>query len=299
MANVEVGTRIALKNILYLTDFSEPSEAALPFATSVAREYGAKVYALHVVIPAAYTYTTPEVTQVAIESQEDTAKLNMQRLEAQLTGLPHECILELATGIWQTLERAVTDYAIDLIVLGTHGRTGTQKLLLGSVAEEIFRRSRVPVLTIGPSERHGAHKAARFRRVLFPTDFTPESLAAAPYAISVAQENEARLILLHVTKEPEARPVVRAVEDAMSNLLFQLREIVPTSAEPWCRLEAVVQFGNPAEQILKVAKERDADLIVLGVRDPGPFMGAATHLERNTAHKVVVHSGCPVLTVRN
>lgn len=298
MANVEVGTRIALKNILYLTDFSEPSEAALPFATSVAREYGAKIYAFHVFIPAAYTYTTPEVTEVSIEAQEDAAKLNMQRLEAQLTGLPHESIIEAATGIWPALEQAIKDYAIDLIVLGTHGRTGTRKLLLGSAAEEIFRRSHVPVLTIGPSEHHGAHRSAKFRRVLFPTDFTPESLAAAPYAISMAQENEAQLILLHVTKEPEIRPTDRGVEDAMSNLMFLLHEVVPTSAEPWCRLQAVVQFGSPAEQILKVAKERDADLIVLGVRDPGPFMGAATHLERNTAHKVVVHAACPVLTVR-
>jgi nucleotide-binding universal stress UspA family protein len=299
MANAEVGTRINLKNILYLTDFSQPSEAALPFAVSVAREYGAKVYAFHVFIPAVYTYTTPEVTEVAIEAQEDAAKLNMQRLGAQLAGLPHESILEGATGIWPAIEQAIKDYAIDLIVLGTHGRTGTQKLLLGSAAEEILRRSRVPVLTIGPAERHGAHNAAKFRRVLFATDFTPESLAAAPYAISMAQENEARLILLHVTQEPETPPSDRAVEDAMSNLLFQLHEIVPASAEPWCRLEAVVQFGDPAEQILKVAKERDADLIVLGVRDPGPFMGAATHLERNTAHKVVVHAACPVLTVRN
>ncbi len=299
MANVEVGTRIDLKNILYLTDFSQPSEAALPFAVSVAREYGAKIYAFHVFIPAVYTYTTPEVTEVSIEAQEDAAKLNMQRLGAQLAGLSHESILEGATGIWPAIEQAIKDYAIDLIVLGTHGRTGAQKLLLGSVAEEIFRRSRVPVLTIGPAERHGAHKAAKFRRVLFPTDFTPESFAAAPYAISMAQENEARLILLHVAKELETRPTDPAAEDAMSNLLFQLHEIVPASAEPWCRLEAVVQFGNPAEQILKVAKERDADLIVLGVRDPGPFMGAATHLERNTAHRVVVHAACPVLTVRN
>lgn len=299
MPNAEIGTRIALKNILYLTDFSEPSEVALPFATAVAREYGAKIYALHVVVPAAYTYTTPEVTEVAIEAQEETAKLNMQRLQAQLTGVPHESILERATGIWPVLEQVIKDYAIDLIVLGTHGRTGAQKLLLGSAAEEIFRRSHVPVLTIGPREHHGAHNAAKFRRVLFATDFTPESLAAAPYAISMAQENQARLTLLHVAKELETRPTDPAAEDSMSNLLFQLHEIVPESAEPWCRLEAVVQFGNPAEQILKVAKERDADLIVLGVRDPGPFMGPATHLERNTAHKVVVAAGCPVLTVRN
>jgi nucleotide-binding universal stress UspA family protein len=298
MANIAVGTRIDLKNILYLTDFSEPSEAALPFATSVAREYEAKVYAFHVLIPAVYTYTTPDLTEAALEAQEEAARLNMQRVEGRLTGLTHEPIIEFGTGIWPPIERAIKDYGIDLIVLGTHGRTGAQKLLLGSVAEEVFRRSQVPVLTIGPAEHGGAHKAAKFRRILFATDFSEESLAAAPYAISMAQENDARLILLHVMKEPETLATDRASEDAVSSALFQLHEIVPATAEPWCRLEAVVRFGNPAEQILKVAQRHDADLIVLGIRDAGRFTGAATHLERTTAHKVVVHATCPVLTVR-
>jgi len=299
MANIAVGTRITLKNILYLTDFSEPSEAALPFAASVAREYEAKVYAFHVLIPAVYTYTTPELTAAALEAQEEAAQENMQRVEAQLTGLVHESVIERSTGIWPALEQAVKDYAIDLIVLGTHGRTGTHKLLLGSIAEEVFRRSHIPVLTIGPAEHRGVHRAAKFRSVLFATDFTNASLAAAPYAISMAQENNARLTLLHVMKEPETKLTERAAEDARSNAIFQLHELVPESAELWCRPEAAVQTGNPADCILKVAKESDADLIVLGVRDaPGGFLGPATHLERSTAHRVVVHATCPVLTVR-
>src|SRR5579863_8336823 len=92
--------RITLKNVLYLTDFSEPSEAALPFAISVAREYEAKVYAFHVVVPALYTYTTPELTAAALEAQDEAAQLNMQRVEAQLTGLSHESVLVRGTGIW-------------------------------------------------------------------------------------------------------------------------------------------------------------------------------------------------------
>ncbi len=188
----------ALKNVLYLTDFSEPSETALPFAISVAREYGAKVHAFHVLIPAVYTYMSPEMVEAALENQDEIARESMQRVESQLAGLPHESVIERGTGIWPGVERAIKDYAIDLIVLGTHGRTGAQKLLLGSVAEEVFRRSPVPVLTIGPAERSGAHKAAKFRHVLFATDFTAESLAAAPYAVSMAQENNAGLILLHV-----------------------------------------------------------------------------------------------------
>jgi nucleotide-binding universal stress UspA family protein len=298
MATVAVGTRISLKNILFLTDFSQPSEAALPFAVSVAREYGAKVHAFHVMIPTYTTYMTPELTAAALEAQEEVARDGMRRVESQLVGLPHESIIERGTGIWSLLDEAIKEQAIDLIVLGTHGRTGAQKLLLGSVAEEVFRRSHVPVLTIGPAEHGGAHKGGKFRRVLFATDFAAESLTAAPYAFSMAQENNAELILLHVMRQPEIPLTGREAEDAKANTLAQLYEIVPAAAELWCRPEGVVQFGNPAEQILKVAKERNADLIVLGIRDAHGFMGAATHLERTTAHKVVAHATCPVLTVR-
>jgi len=298
MTGVQLGARVILKNILYLTDFSEASEAALPFAASIAREYGAKIHAYHVLIPAVYTYTTPELTAAAFEAQEDAATANMQRVAAYMGSLQHECVVERGTGIWPALEEAIKDYAIDMIVLGTHGRTGAQRLLMGSVAEEVFRRSHVPVLTIGPGERRGAHRGARFHHVLFATDFTPESLAAAPFALSMAQENEARLTLLHVMKEPAKIPHDKAMEDAISSALLQLHEIVPQLAESWCKPEAVVEFGSPAEQILKTAKERGADLIVLGVRGATGVPGAATHLERVTAHKVVVQAECPVLTVR-
>lgn len=299
MGNVkEAGVRVALNNILYLTDFSEPSEAALPFAAAIAREFGAKVYSFHVLIPAAYVYTAPELTAVGIEAQEEAAQQNMMRVESQLAGLPHECAIERGTGIWDSLDRAVKDYKIDLIVLGTHGRTGAQKLLMGSVAEEVFRRSPVPVLTIGPRAGGGVHRAAKFHRVLYATDFTRESSAAAPYAISMAQENQARLILLHVMAPPETPLDERSAGDLVSNASFRLHEVVPAEAELWCKPEAVVETGNAAEKILATAKERGADLIVLGIRDTHGHTGAATHLERATAHKVVAHATCPVLTVR-
>jgi len=296
MTQVKNDARIAINNILYLTDFSQPSEAALPFAVSIAREYGAKVYAFHVLIPAVYTYTTPETAAAVLDAQEDDALANMQRVKAQLGGLAHETVVERHTGVWPALEGAIKEYAIDLIVVGTHGRTGAQKLLMGSVAEEIFRRSHVPVLTIGPFEKRGTHRGAKFRHVLFATDFSEDSLAAAGYALSMAQENEARLTLLHVMKEPEAMD--KTAEDRISSANFRLHEIVPEAAESWCRPDAVVRFGTAADRILEAAKERDVDLIVLGVRGSRGVSGAATHLERATAHKVVAHALCPVLTVR-
>ena len=297
MTTVEAGARIALKNILYLTDFSEPSEAALPFADSIAREYDAKVYALHVLMPIALAYATPESAAAMIEGQEEQAQDEIRRLDSQLAGLPHESIVERGVGVWPSVERMIKDCGIDLIVVGTHGRTGVQKLLLGSVAEEIFRRSAVPVLTIGPWAHTGVHKGAKFHRVLFTTDFTQESLAAAPYAISMAQENQARLILLHVMRELDKSPKVKLTEDPVAQAMHRLHELVPADAELWCRPDAVVQYGNPAERIIEAAREGEADLIVLGVRNTGGHLGAATHLERSTAHKVVAYAMCPVLTV--
>ena len=125
MAQVQSGARIAINNILYMTDFSQPSEAALPFAASIAREYRAKIYAFHALIPG--VYTTPETAAADLDAQEDDALTNMQHVNAQLAGLPHETIVERNIGVWPALEAAVKDFAIDLIVVGTHGRTGAKR----------------------------------------------------------------------------------------------------------------------------------------------------------------------------
>lgn len=298
MSAIETGTRLALKNILFLTDFSEPSEIAIPFARAVAREYESKVYAMHVLTPVPLAYASPESAAATIEGLEEGAQAGMQRVEAQLVGVPHETMIVRGESVWPAVEKALGEWKIDLVILGTHGRTGTIKLLLGSVAEEIFRQARVAVLTIGPSVRKGVHSSGQFRRVLFATDFTKEAQAAAPYAVSMAQENQARLLLLHVMRDPDLKTSKRTAQDSVANVMHQLYELVPPEAELWCRPEATVRFGNPAERILEAAVELEADLIVLGVRDAAGHLGAATHLERTTAHKVVAHATCPVLTVR-
>ncbi|MFZ0213015.1 MAG: universal stress protein [Candidatus Acidiferrales bacterium] len=298
MTTLEAGTRISLKNILFLTDFSEPSEAALPFAIGIARAYGAKTFALHVLRPDPLLYTTPASVAVAQEAQEETAKAEMQRIEAHLADVPHETMMEWGIGVWPTIERAIKDKNIDFLVVGTHGRTGAQRLLLGSIAEEIFRRSTVPVLTIGPAVPSGVHNGARFHRVLFATDFSAHSLVAWPYALSLAQENQARLLLLHVIPKERASYEQKLGEISVASPQYRLNALLPKEADFWCRPEAVVEEGDPATRIVTAAKERGADLIVLGVRNATKHLGAATHLERVTAHRVVANAKCPVLTVR-
>jgi nucleotide-binding universal stress UspA family protein len=291
-------TRINLKKVLFLTDFSEPSQAALPFAAAVAREYGAKVYALHVMTPSPLMYTTPETTVATMEAQEEAAQEQMQHADAQLAGLVHETIIENDAAVWSAVERTTKQLGIDMIVAGTHGRSGVERLLLGSVAEEIFRRSSVPVLTIGPWASRSVHNAAKFHRILFATDFTKESLAAATFAISMAQENQARLILLHVIRGGRSRGDEKRAEQTIADAMHRLLEIVPADAKLWCRPEASVQYGTPADMILDMARDRGSDLIVMGVRDAMGHLGAAVHVERATAHQVVAHAMCPVLTVR-
>jgi nucleotide-binding universal stress UspA family protein len=134
MKTAGTGARIALKNILFLTDFSEPSEAALPFTTAVAREFGAKIHALHVLIPAPYVYTAPETAAITIEAQEESAQVEMQRVESQFAGLPHETAVVRGVGVWPALERAISDCNADMIVLGTHEHTGAQKVMSAAAA---------------------------------------------------------------------------------------------------------------------------------------------------------------------
>jgi nucleotide-binding universal stress UspA family protein len=289
-------TRVTLKNILFLTDFSEPSEAALPFAVAIAREFGATIHALHILVPSPYIYTSPGTSSISIAAEEDNAQVEMQHVEARLAGVPHELIVRREVGIWPALERAIADCSADLIVLGTHGRTGAQKLFLGSAAEEILRRVQVPVLTIGPGVRNGTHNGAHFQRVLFATDFTSESVTAARYAVSLAEENQARLILLHVVRGFEADAKTSPKDRSVANIMYRLYSLTPKDAELWCRPEAVVEHGEPAARILEAAKQRNADLVVIGV---GAAVGfGTTHLETSIAHKIVAHAPCAVLTVK-
>ncbi len=290
--------RVAIRNVLYLTDFSGPSEAALPFAVSIARGYGATIHGLHVVLPETMSYVTPESLALAMDAQDEYARIEKQRLESQLAGVAHEVTIVRDVSVWHAVEDALRSCAADMIVLGTHGRTGTQKLFLGSIAEDIFRRSPVPVLTIGPSACVGLHNGGHFHCVLYATDFTPESMAAAPFAISLAQENRARLILFHAIRESDREHGAATAVTAVDSATHKLEEIVLDGAEFTSRPVTILGYGEPAQRILQVARENHADLIVLGVRDLGGHTGAATHLGRAVAHQVVAHAACPVLTVR-
>ncbi len=292
LANNPSRTRIALNNILYLTDFSAPSASALPYAKSLAMEFGAKLHALHILTPDVYAATTPELAVEVEEGQKQYAKAQMKKVEAGLRDLPHVTRIE-SGAFWPGLENVINAAHADLIVVGTHGRTGVRKMLLGSIAEEVFRGSNIPVLTIGPGV--SSKPTSQLRCILYATDFTPASLAAVPYAFSLAEETQARLLLLHIIRQLRKEEMLG--ELSIADALHQLHELVPADSMLWCRPDPSVGYGDPAERIIEIAAEQYADMIVLGIRH-GNHASVTAHLGETTAHKVVSRATCPVLTVR-
>jgi nucleotide-binding universal stress UspA family protein len=117
-----------------------------------------------------------------------------------------------------------------------------------------------------------------------------------PYALSLAQENQARLTLLHVV--PEKAAAGSMTEGDVASLRAKLNDLIPEETRLWCQPGSFVEKGRPATQLLETANRRGADLIVLGIRSASQHLGSATHLAGATAHKVLVQARCPVLTVR-
>jgi nucleotide-binding universal stress UspA family protein len=290
MGKQAASARVPLQNILYATDFSRHSNAALPYALSIARKYGSTLFVVHAISLSPFPHSSPTLAWQALSDQAvREAKTAIQSLEPQLKGIPHEVLIRKG-DIWSEICAIVGEKRIDLAVVGTHGRAGVSKVLMGSVAEKIFRHAPCPVLTVGPNVCGEPDAIVDLHSILCPTDFSSESLAAVPYAISLAQENQARLYLLHVTESL----VDKATE---ASLTARLAQLVPAEAELWCQPKAYVDSGSAAEKILGLAEELPVDLIVLGVKRT-PRLPGATHLAMATSYKVVTEAICPVLTVR-
>jgi nucleotide-binding universal stress UspA family protein len=293
MQAVQARTRITLKNILFATDFSAAADLAAPIAVQIARRYGAKVYGVHVNRFDDYTAGAPDAWAAMAEAAEKETKADAGRLNEQLQGIEHEVVIGEGK-LWDVMSDLIGQKEIDLVVVGTRGRTGFGKALLGSVAEQILRQAACPVLTVGPHVNPWSDEYAKMREILYATNLMTDTPIAAPYAISLAQENQAHLVLLHVIEDAKAGDLVDSPE-VVDFKERKLQQLVTQQAGLWCDPTYVVEQGPAAEKILDVAKRRHTDLIVLGAR---PTKGLATHLNIGTVHKVVSQATCPVLTVR-
>lgn len=302
-------TEIRVQSVLIATDFTKASEKPLRHALAIARHYGAKFYLAHVVSSLGLTMAGPE----AIADATDAVVRDAHRLEEHLVesgalaGVRHEILVRHGV-VCEELEKIITEQPVDLVVIGTHGRRGLGKLLLGSVSEQIFRHADCPVLTVGPGSYEEAPVEGRrpIRPFLFATDFSQTSLHALPYAVSFANHFQAKLVFLHVIPEiqmPEgfhlytADDVVQVREKTRLLTLKRLRELA-AHAQLKVEPEFLAEFGVPSEQILQASANLKVDAIAMGL-DRSKHRGDESHLPWATAYDVVCGASCPVLTVRS
>ena len=301
----------ALKAILVASDFSDASQKPLRHALSIARHFNAKLYLAHVVSSIGFTIAGAD----AVESVAEAARRDLDALERRLvetgdlSNVPHEFLVRQG-DVWEQLQAIIREKQADLIVLGTHARHGVARLVMGSVAEQIFRQAEGLVLTVGPHSLPDAPPLDRTSRnlsFLFPTNFDEASAHAFPYALAFANHFGARLILLHVapimpipegfswSKTPESIAQIRG--DARNAALQQLRNFVARSSPLGATPQLMVEFGKHGETILRVARALKSDLVIMGLNHT-THGRAISHLPETTAYHVVTAAHCPVLTVR-
>lgn len=301
---------IHIRHIVCCVDFSDFSQRALDHAVAVATWYEARLtvmYAYHV--PLATLASTPFLSPAPMDAV-TLSPADLDVLQRQLEALlPHgaatrlgiECRIVEGDVVGEILAAART---ADLLVVGTHGRSGFERLVLGSVAERLLRQARCPLLIVPRASPDAAGTMPRlFHHIVAAVDFSPASAQAAAFAISLAEEADAHLTLVHALDLPPAVETWIVESEAGSARLQQWRhaasgrldDLVPADARTYCHVEERVEAGPAARVILDVAAQRDAGLIVIGAHGGGPL---EQMLIGSTAQRVVRHAACPVLIVR-
>jgi nucleotide-binding universal stress UspA family protein len=298
------------KQVLVATDFSDGSQRALAYAIAIARRYGSALSVVHAIPPEPRERIPLEPLPRELDRRRLTAEEQMTHLgeKVEMNDLNPHLLLERGS-VWGVLSSVIRREKVDLLVLGTHGRGGLKKLALGSFAEEVQRLAACPVLTIGPHVPVADLGTMNFRRILFATDFGPDSTRAFPYALSLAQEYQSKLVLLQMVPPipvgdlgPAAYGPSAADQytqwqgTARHESVRKLRELVPADANLAEVPECVTGTDFPPEGILDAAVAHDIELIVMGAnRTASPRMAA--HIPWALTHEVICQAKCPVLTV--
>jgi nucleotide-binding universal stress UspA family protein len=286
---------LEIKRILCPTDFSAESDAALQYAISLARTYQAKLLICHCredtsLIDVAAHEGFERRIESAVHQWAGVGQCTPGDYEGILVdGDPSRLIPELAS-----------QYCADLIVMRSRRRP-VAAALLGSTAEAVCRMAPCPVLITHPNEREWVGKTTceiDLRRVVVATDFSIDSELALRFGLSVAQEFQTELHLLHVLPVTIASAAVKIptqVEDEFQRAARLLHQAVPEETYLWCKVIHAVKSGQPYREILNYAEETDADLICLGVHGAGFSMRA---LFGSNTDRVLRQAPCPVLIAR-
>lgn len=294
-----------IERIVVAVDFSDCSRRAVDYALAVAHWYNGTVTALHVVPPLLLApYMESAAYPIPIERRPealDATRLQLSLFVEQESGdFSVKSIVAEGSTVNAILEFAKASQA-DLLVIGTHGRSGFQRFMLGSVTESVMRHAPCPVLTVPPLMPDAVPARPKvFGRVVCAVDFSPCSLKALDYAASLAEQADANLTVLHVV-EPIADYVAITVGGIDNELMKtaadrHLHALVAERLKNAAHVKPLLHTGKSAAEILDVAEKDAADLIVLGVTGRS---AADIVWFGSTANHVVRRATCPVLTLRS
>lgn len=305
--------RVGFKHVVMATDFSSASQRALAYALAVSQRYGADLALVHAIAPEPWEPVPMDPLPYDVDHRWVDAKRAMAQLadETPIRHSRHETVLKEGP-VWDVLSSAIQHERFDLLVLGTHGRGGLKKLALGSVAEEVVRLASCPVMTVGPNVIPPTADAGDFKSILFATDFGPASEKAFQYALALAEDCRAKLILLHMVEPVTAVNVGPAADELgtyageewaewqqgmRAQSIKKLWNLIPSNARLAVTPEYMVGSGFLPDGILDAAAKHNANLIVMGanrVRSPR----LSSHILWAVTHEVLCGAKCPVLTVR-
>jgi nucleotide-binding universal stress UspA family protein len=294
---------IRIAQVLCPVDFSEISQHALDHAAAIARWYEARLTVLFVFASLPVMDVPPVVLA---EADREQLVSDLRRMAA---AVPSDVAVEFrirdAGYVHEEILAQIDAAHADLLVIGTHGRSGFQRLFLGSVTEKVIRKATCPTLVVPPrSPDVPAGSPIRFRRILCAVDFSDSSLDALTLAINMAEEADAQLTLLHVVELPPVLSEVpmmpppdlsRFCETAAADARRRLQELIPEQARTYCTVDTAVVEGRAHREILRHATERQSDLIVMGVHGRGAL---DVLVFGSTTHHVIRASTRPVLIVR-
>jgi len=295
---------VNISRILCPVDLSIVSRHALDHACALAKWYEAHLTVLYVCpappVPVPPTDLAGDVT-VLPPLPPDVVEDGVRRFCGPLPDVHgrFSVVVKSGTPAYEILEAAD---AADLLVMGTHGRSGFERLFLGSITEKVLRSTHRPVLTVPPPVERPT--SALYKTILCPIEFSSASTRALEYALSLAEETDARLILLHVVEGAPDQPSFAAIghlnvreyyrhleEDARA----RLTAAVPDEARVWSRPDERVTTGKAYREILTIAAAEHVELIVMGVHGMGPLH---LRLFGSTTQHIIREAPCPVLTLR-
>jgi nucleotide-binding universal stress UspA family protein len=298
---------LAIRRILCPIDFSDESKHALDHAVVIAGWYGASLTALHVSMPVFLVLQPPVLfaelpTGAPTEADREHLESRLRRWvePAGALGITTEVLFDERHNPATSILMCAASLPADLIVMGTHGRGGFERLLLGSVTEKVLRKATCPVLTVPPP----AVRATKppFKRLLCPVDFSEPSIAALRFAVSLAEESDARVTVMHVLNEPtDDERLLDALDTPEVRLQCEdhartrLEALIPGEARAFCEPVTQVRWGKPYRTILDIADNEATDLIVMGVHGRNAI---DVMLFGSTTNQIVRHASCPVLTLR-